>query len=102
MFPTFSICREYLDEDGIWNPRDQDEPIEGGFQLSLFGRKEHYLALAEAIREFAMRDTTNDGDYHEHIEGFETVNRKVGFHLIVRKDDVGNSIYKDSFPPLET
>jgi len=90
--PTFSICREYIDENGIWNPRDRDKPIEDGFQVNVFGRKEHYLALADAIRDFALKDTSEDSEYHEHIEGLESVDRKVRFHLIARKDDVGESI----------
>ncbi len=30
-YVSFVMCLEYLDEDGIWNPRDNDSPVEGDF-----------------------------------------------------------------------
>ncbi len=95
---TFLMAREYLDEDGIWNPRDDDPHLEGGFQVNVLGTREHYLRLAEAIREFAEQDTSSDGDHHEHFEGLMTADGKVRLHVILRKDDVGDSIWKDWFP----
>lgn len=92
------MAREYLDEDGIWNPLDDDLRVDSGFQVNVFGTREHYFHLAEAIRQFAEQDTSHDGDHHEHIEGLMTVNGKVRLHLILRKDDVGDSIWKDWFP----
>lgn len=96
-FVSFLIDREYLDEDGIWNPRDADA-LDGGFQINVMGTREHYLQLADFIRSFAEQDTSNDGDYHEHFEGIMSANGKVRFHIILRKDDVGDSIHQDSFP----
>lgn len=95
---TFLMAREYLDKDGVWNPRDDDSPLDGGFQLNVFGTREHYLRLAEAIRQFAERDTSHDGDHREHFEGLMTANGKVRLHVILRKDDVGDSIWQDWFP----
>ena len=100
-FPSFSFSREHLDENGNWNPVDEEAPLEGGFQLNLYGSREHYLALAEAIRKFAMIDTESDGDYHHHLEGIKTVDGRVRFHVIVRKDDAGDSIHRNSFPPQQ-
>ena len=97
-FVTFIVNKEYLDEDGIWNPKDDDPPMECGFQVNVFGSRDHYLRLADAIREFAEQDTSNDGDYHEHFQGLLTLNGKVRLHIILRKDDVGNSIWKECFP----
>ena len=95
---TFLINKEYLEEGGIWNPRDEDPPIEGGFQINVFGTRKHYLRLADAIRQFAEQDTSSDGDYHEHFEGLFNSDGKVRLHVILRKDDVGDSIYKMYFP----
>ncbi len=66
---NFIIDSEYLGSDGLWNPRDGDPPMEGGLQINLFGSREHYLKLADAIRAFAERDTSTDSDYHEHFQG---------------------------------
>ena len=95
---TFLVAKEYLDEDGLWNPRDEDLPIEGGFQINVFGTREHYLRLADAIRQFAEQDTSQDGDYHEHFEGLLTANGKVRLHVILRKDDVGDGTWGQWFP----
>lgn len=95
---TFTVDREYLDEHGLWNPRNTDRPLEAGFQVNMFGSREHYLRLADAIRAFAEQDTSNDGDYHMHFEDLRSVNRKVRLHVILRKDDVGDSMWKAFFP----
>ena len=95
---TFLMSKEYLGKDGIWNPRDKDKAIEGGFQVNVFGTREHYLQLADSIRQFAEQDTSTDGDYHEHFEGLFTANGKVRLNVILRKDDVGDSTWKNWFP----
>ena len=95
---SFLVAREYPEADGLWNPRDEDPPLEGGFQVNVFGTREHYLRLAEAIRRFAEQDTSDDGDHHEHFDGLTTANGKVRLHVILRKDDVGDSTWKTLFP----
>jgi hypothetical protein len=95
---TFMMAREYPVEDGLWSPRDDDPALEGGFQVNVFGTREHYLRLADAIRRFAEQDTSHDGDHHEHFEGLLTANGKVRLHVILRKDDVGDSTWKTWFP----
>ena len=95
---TFTIDREYLERNGLWNPRDNAPPLKGGFQVNIFGRRKGYLQLAEFIRRFAERDTANDPNYHEHYEGIMTVGENVRLHIILRKDDVGDSIWTDYFP----
>jgi hypothetical protein len=99
---SFVMCNEYLDEDGIWNPRDGDSPVEGGFQINVFGTREHYLRLAEAIRQFAEEDSSKDGDFHEHFQGILNCNGKIRLHVILRKDDVGDSIFQMYYPKDET
>jgi len=86
------MTREILDEHGIWNPVDGEPFIsEGGFQINVFGTRENYLRLADALRRFAEQDTSTDADYHEHFEDLRDANGKVRLHIILRKDDVGNS-----------
>jgi hypothetical protein len=98
---SFLVSKEYLDADGIWNPRDEDPPMECAFQINVFGTRQHYLRLAEAIRQFAERDTSFDGDHHEHFGGILNADGKVRLHIILRKDDVGDSIWKMYFPKDE-
>src|SRR5689334_22755087 len=97
-FVTFLMAREYLEEDGLWNPRDNDAVLEGGFQINVFGTRKHYLKLADAIRQFAEQETASDGDYHEHFEGVMSANGKVRLHVILRKDDVGDCTWRTWFP----
>src|SRR5262245_847639 len=85
---TFTFNQEYLDDNGLWNPRDEDTPLESGFQVNVFGRREHFLRLAEAIREFADREIGNDSNFHEHFEGLLSVNGKVRLHIILRRNDI--------------
>lgn len=97
-FVNFSVSREYLDRNGIWNPRDGMPPLKAAFQVNIFGAREHYLQLAEFFREFAERDTSTDGDYHDHFEGLMSTSGKVRLHLILRKDDVGDSGWREFLP----
>jgi len=97
-FVNFSVAREYLGRDGLWNPRDRTPPLKAAFQVNVFGSREHYLQLAEFFRLFAERHASNDGDYHEHFEGLMSTDGNVRFHIILRKDDVGDSIWGDYFP----
>jgi len=52
-----------------------------------------YLRLADLIREFAEQDTSTDSDYHQHFEGIMSADEKTRLHIILRKDDVGDSLY---------
>lgn len=92
-FVSFSVSPEYLDENGIWNPRDGQPPMEGAFQINVFGNRDHYLKLAEMFRAFAEQDTQQDGDFHEHFEGITSHDGKVRLHVILRKDDVGDATW---------
>jgi hypothetical protein len=93
-FVAFSVSPEYLDENGLWNPRDGNPPLQAAFQINLYGTREHYLRLAQAIRKFAEKDTSADGDHHEHVEGMLSFNGKVRLNVILRKDDVGDATWR--------
>ncbi len=82
----FLACREYLDENGIWNPRGEEPPLDEAFQVNLFGSRADYLQFAEFIGAFADRDASSDGDFHEHVDGLASVNSKGRVHLILRKE----------------
>jgi len=93
-FVSFSVSPEYLDENGIFNPRDGQSPLEAAFQVNVFGSREHYLKLAEFFRAFAEKDTTSDADFHDHFEGILSHNGKVRLNIILRKDDVGDATWR--------
>ena len=98
-FVTFVACHEHLDENGIWNPRDDEPPLDEAFQVNVFGRREQYLALAEALRAFAQRDLSEQGIDHDNFEGLTSVDGKVRVHLILRiGDDVTGTGFESHFP----
>jgi hypothetical protein len=97
-FVSFSVSREYLERNGLWNPRDGRPPLKAAFQVNVFGSRENYLQLAEFFRRFAEQDTSRDGDYHEHFEGLMSTNGNVRLHVILRKDDVGDSSWSTAIP----
>ena len=66
--------------------------------MNVFGSREHYLRFAEFLQKFAERETSSDGEYHEHFEGLTSTDGSVRIHVILRKDDVGNSTYGEFFP----
>ena len=100
-FVSFLVDREYLGKNGHWNPRVGGPAVKGGFQINVMGTKKHYLQLAEFLRSFAEKDTSGDGNYHEHFEGLLSANSNVRLQVIFRKDDVGDSIFQDWFPEEE-
>jgi hypothetical protein len=99
-FVYFSIDREYLGRDGLWNPRVGTPPLKAAFQVNVFGSRKHYLQLAEFLREFAEQDTSRDGEHHEHFEKVMSADGNARLHFILRKDDVGDSAWAYEFPEL--
>ena len=98
-FVTFVACREYLDELGNWNPRDEVPPLEAAFQVNVMGRREDYLKLAKVLRAFADTDVSQYGIEHEYFAGLTSVDGKVRVHLILRiGDDVAGTGFEDLFP----
>lgn len=97
-FVTFVVRREYRSRDGQWNPRIKEPLFAGGLQVNVFGRRKHYLQLAAFLKDFAERDTSDDGEYHDHFEGLMSVDGRVRLNVILRKDDVGDSAYSAYFP----
>jgi hypothetical protein len=95
---NFLIVREYLGRSGLWNPRINGKSLKGGLQLNIFSDRKGYLELAEFIKKFAKLDTSHDPQYHEHFEDIMSVNGDLRLHIILRKDDIGDSIWSDWFP----
>lgn len=56
------------------------------------------MRLAQFFRRLAERDTSKDEEYHEHFAGLMSADGAVRLHLILRKDDVGNSGWRVFFP----
>ena len=92
-FVSFEIEREYLGRDGLWNPRIGTPPLKAGLQVNVYGSRKHYMQLARFLREFAEQDTSRDAEHHEHFEGVMSADGNVRLHLILRKDDVGDSAW---------
>jgi hypothetical protein len=59
----FTACQEWVDEDGIWNPRDGNGSFKGGLQINVYGNKERFLALSKYFAEMAAV-----ADDHDHCE----------------------------------
>lgn len=75
------------DEDPVWSRRGDTQALESGFQINVFGTREHYLRLADAIRRFAEQDAAHDCDHYEHVKSLLTANGPVWLRVILRKDD---------------
>jgi hypothetical protein len=106
-FVNFYVAPLYRDRDGHWETRSIPsssfdptfkQPPKRAFQITLLGSREHYLQLAEFLRKFAELDTSHDDEYHEHYDGLLSIIGNVRLHLILRKDDVGTSIWHPLFP----
>jgi len=97
-FVNLLVHREQLDENGFWNPVDGEDSIAGGLQVNVYGRRSHYLQLAEFFGQFAEIDTSKDGDFHQHFEAIFSADGRTRLHLILRKDDEGTSSFPDHFP----
>ena len=87
-----------IDEDALWSQRGDDRALQSGFQVNVFGTREHYLRLADAIRRFAEQDAAHDCDHYEHFKSLLTANGRVWLHVILRKDDAGEAQGGVGFP----
>lgn len=81
---NFSVCREYLDEEGIWNPKENEGYFDGALQISMYGTQEKYRELGE----FFIRMSEEIGDdNHWHFEGNESILGNSRIHLILRSGE---------------
>jgi len=79
------------DKDPLWGRRGDDRALESGFQINVFGTREHYLRLADAIRRFAEQDAAHDCEHYEHFKSLLIANGRAWLHVILRKDDAGEA-----------
>jgi len=84
---TFSVHREYLGRNGLWNPRDSEGPVKAGFQINFLGTSQGYRKLAGYFLSLAELDSRLDEDFHQHLEGIVSENGNTRLHLIFRKND---------------
>jgi hypothetical protein len=95
---TFLVSNEYLDEEGIWNPRDDEPEHEGAFQVNVFGTREYYLRLAESHSQLCRAEHVRRRRLPRTFRWDHVRHDKTRLHLILRKDDVGDSTWKHRFP----
>ena len=82
----FAVYREFLDDNGLWNPNGEG-PYSGGLQISINASAEGYRQLAAYFQGLADCDTSDDDEYHEHKGPFTSIEGQTRVHLICRKDD---------------
>jgi hypothetical protein len=85
---SFIIHREVPDEDGIWNPIADENTVEGGFQLSIYGNSEGYRELGKYLLALAELDTSADEGFHEHHDDLISLDARTRLHIILRKREV--------------
>lgn len=77
----FSACQEWIDDNNIWNPKDEGS-FKGGLQINVYGYKDRYLQMADFFRALAQMKN-ND---HDHFE-IESNDGKTRLHFIFRCDE---------------
>ena len=80
----FAVFREHLQRDGLWNPRDGEPSVKGGFQISVTATSRGFRELGRYLLALAEIDSSLDEDYHEHVEALSTDGR-TRLHFILRK-----------------
>lgn len=80
----FAVFRERLGRDGLWNPRDGEPTVEGGFQISVTATSRGFRELGRYLLALAEIDSSRDEDYHEHVETL-SVDGRTRLHFILRK-----------------
>src|SRR5688572_19591972 len=64
----FAVMRERLGRNGLWNPRDGEPTVKGGFQISVTATSRGFRELGRYFLALAEIDSSLDEDYHEHVE----------------------------------
>ena len=82
---SFSVHREVPDEDGIWNPVEGEDSVEGGFQVNITGNSEGYRELGRYLLALSELDTSADERFHEHHDDLVSSDGRTRLHLILRK-----------------
>ena len=80
----FAVFRERLGRDGLWNPRDGEPTVKGGFQISVTATSRGFRELGRYFLSLAEIDSSLDDNYHEHVETLSADGR-TRFHFILRK-----------------
>ena len=83
----FLFHREVLDEDGIFNPIDNERTYEGAFQINIHADSEGYRELGRYFLGLAEYDVGGDPAFHEHHEPILSADGRTRLHIICRKDD---------------
>jgi hypothetical protein len=83
----FTVNREVVDEDGIFNPIDGEGTYEGAFQVNIHAHRKGYQELARFFLALSQYDVGGDSCFHVHLEGAMSCDNRTRIHLIFRKDD---------------
>ena len=80
----FAVFKERLGREGLWNPRDGEPTVAGGFQISVTATSRGFRELGRYLLALAEIDSSRDEDYHEHVQALSGDGR-TRFHFILRK-----------------
>ena len=80
----FSVFKERLGRDGLWNPRDGEPTVKGGFQINVTATSRGFRELGRYLLALAEIDSSRDEDYHEHVEAV-SVDGRTRFQFILTK-----------------
>ena len=74
---SFTVRRERADEP--------PEPFDGTLQVSITGTPEGYREAARYLLALAELDTAADSDFHDHQDGFISLDGRAKINLIMRR-----------------
>jgi len=80
----FAVFKERLGRDRLWNPRDGEPTVAGGFQISVTATSRGFRELGRYLLALAEIDSSRDEDYHEHVEA-QSADARTRLHFILRK-----------------
>jgi hypothetical protein len=98
----FLVYREQLNEEGIYNPLDNEGTFEGAFQINIHAHREGYQELAKYFLGLAEYDVGNDPCFHEHHEPVVSADARTRLHIIFRKDDERYNNFYDELRSVDS
>jgi len=81
----FVVHKQELDENGILNPVENGVTLKGSFQINLTGNSDGYKEIGKYFLALAELDSSQDPDFHEHLDDIISEDGKTHFDIIIRK-----------------
>jgi hypothetical protein len=72
-------------EDGVFNPVEGANTVEGAFQVTVNASAAGYREVARFFLALAELDTTADPSFHEHVDGVLSPDGRTRIDFIFRK-----------------